>query len=127
MKSPWRQIGSLDPDADYVALASSIPARRWRSTPALFRGSRAVADQLERTDGVLGYAMLAEPVRKRYATLSVWIDESAIRAFAASAPHQELMAALVDRMADTRFEQWSISGSDGCPTWPDALGRLGIR
>jgi heme-degrading monooxygenase HmoA len=127
MKSPWRQIGEMDPDADYIVLASSIPARRWRSTPALFRGSRAVTDQLERTEGVLGFALLAEPIRKRYATLSVWTGEPAIRAFAASAPHRELMAALVDQMADTRFEQWSIRGGDGCPTWPDALARLGIR
>ena len=124
MKSSWRQIRALDPDANYVVLASSIPARRWRSTLAMFRGSRAVADQLERTEGVVGFAMLAEPVRKRYATLSVWTGEPAIRAFAASTPHRELMAALADQMADTRFEQWSILGADGCPTWPDALARL---
>lgn len=127
MKSPWRQIRALDPDAHYIVLASSIPARRWRSTPALVRGSRAVVDQLERTEGVVGFAMLAEPVRKRYATLSVWTGEPAIRAFAASSPHRELMATLVDQMADTRFEQWPIRGADGCPTWTDALTRLGTR
>lgn len=124
MKSPWREIRPMEPDSDYVVLASSIPARQWRSTPRLFRGSRAVAAQLERTDGVVGFSMLARPLRRQYGTLSIWRDESSLRAFAQSPPHRELMSTLIDEMADTRFERWTIRGAQGRPRWREAMTRL---
>jgi heme-degrading monooxygenase HmoA len=67
-------------------LASSIPPRSVASTGRLFRGSRAVRRQLLATDGVRGFSMLAEPLRKHYATLSVWRDEVALEAFSRAHP-----------------------------------------
>jgi hypothetical protein len=116
---------ALDPDAEYVVLASSIPPKRMASTWALFRGSRAVRQQLLRTDGVVGFSLLAEPLGKRYATLSVWRDEAALAAFAGGHPHRQLMAELAPAMGATTFVRWTMRGADGVPAWPDALARLG--
>jgi hypothetical protein len=66
-----RHLGDLEPGTDYLALASSIPPKNVASTWKLFRGSRSVRRQLLGSDGVLGFSMLAEPVGKHYATLSV--------------------------------------------------------
>jgi hypothetical protein len=125
MKSPWKALGTLDAGTEYLVLASSIPPKSMRSTWSMFRGSRVVRRQLSSTDGVIGFSMLAEPLRMRYATLSVWRDEPALSAFAGTSPHAQLMAELAPAMNEPRFVRWTISGSDGIPSWADALTRLG--
>ena len=124
VKSPWKAIAPIEPDATYLVLASSIPPKSVASTWKLFRGSRAVRRQLLSTDGVVGFSMLAEPLRKHYATLSVWRDEAALDAFAKAHPHDHLMSELRPAMGTTTFVRWTISGVDGRPSWDDALTRL---
>lgn len=124
MNSRWKTLGVLDADAEYLVLASSIPPKSLTSTWSMFRGSRVVRQQLLTTDGVLGFSMLAEPLRKKYATLSVWRNEEALDAFAGTHPHDRLMAQLKSSMNGPKFVRWTISGSDGTPSWADALDRL---
>jgi hypothetical protein len=125
VKSPWKSIGSLEPDREYVVLASSIPPLKLSSTWRMFRGASAVRTQLAGSDGVIGFSLLARPLRKQYATLSVWIDEGALTMFAGHSPHQELVTKLSPEMGPTKFVRWTIRGSDGPPSWDDALQRLG--
>jgi heme-degrading monooxygenase HmoA len=124
VKSPWKTTSVLDPDVEYVVLASSIPPKSIGSTWKLFRGSRAVRRQLLNTDGVMGFSMLAEPLRKHYATLSVWRDEAALDDFARARPHDQLVAALAPEMGETKFVRWTASGAAGRPSWKEALERL---
>ncbi len=124
MKSPWKSFAELDADTEYLVLASSIPARSLRSTPAMFTGSRKVSKQLAATDGVIGFALLAKPIAKDYSTLSVWRDQAALDAFSVAHPHDRMMAELAPLMGSTRFVTWSITGADGLPTWQQALDRL---
>lgn len=124
MKSPWKSFGDLEPTVTYLVLASSIPAKSLRSTPAMFRGASRVRKQLASTDGVFGFSLLAEPLRKNYATLSVWRDQAALDTFAAANPHGEIMADLAPQMGETKFVTWTITGADGRPSWDDALARL---
>jgi quinol monooxygenase YgiN len=126
MKSPWKAVRELDADVEYLVLATSIPPKSYASTWALFKGSRTVRRQLLATDGVLGFSMLAEPFRKHYATLSVWRDEQALDAFAATDPHGRIMGELAAAMNAPQFIRWMISGSDGVPSGTDALNRLEI-
>ncbi len=125
MKSPWKSIKALEPNREYVVLASSIPPLSRSSTRRLFNGASAVRKQLASTEGVVGFSLLARPLRKQYATLSIWVDERALTAFADESPHRELMADLSPEMGATKFVRWTISGSDGPPSWSDALRRLG--
>jgi hypothetical protein len=124
MKSRWKTVTELDPEAEYLVLASSIPPKSVTSTWKLFRGSRAVRRQLLASDGVIGFSMLAEPLRKHYATLSIWRDAAALDAFARAHPHDRLMADLAPAMGHTRFVRWTIRGTDGPPSWENALERL---
>ena len=73
MKSPWKWSSTVEPEREYLVLASSIPPRSRRSTFQLFRGARTVRKQLAITDGVIGFSLLARPLAKQYATLSVWL------------------------------------------------------
>jgi hypothetical protein len=124
VKSPWKSFGPLEPEREYLVLASSIPPRSLSSTWRMFRGASAVRRQLAQTDGIVGFTLLAEPLRKRYATLSVWTDDAALGAFAGTQPHHALMASLAPEMGPTKFVRWSIRGADGRPSWSDALARL---
>ena len=124
MKSRWKTLAEMEPAAEYVVLASAIPPKSIRSTRQLFNGSRAVRHQLLATDGVMGFAMLAEPLRRHYATLSVWRDAESLDAFGRSRPHDELMADLAGSMAPTTFVRWTIAGTEPLPTWNEALERL---
>lgn len=124
MKSPWKTLRPLDRDQDYLVLVSSIPPKSIRSTWKLFQGARAVRQQLAFADGVMGFSLLAEPFSKRYATLSVWVNEAALDSFATSLSHGQLMATLTPEMAETRFVRWTISGAAGLPSWDEAIERL---
>ena len=124
MKSPWKWSSPLEPERQYLVLASSIPPQSRRSTWSLFRGASAVRKQLVVTDGVIGFARLARPFVKQYATLSVWRDEDALAAFAKAEPHRRLMTKLSPEMGPTKFVRWTIRGVDGRPSWSDALQRL---
>jgi hypothetical protein len=125
MKSPWKSFLPLEPERGYLVLASSIPPRSLSSTWRMFRGAGAVRRQLAQTEGIVGFSLLAEPLRKRYATLSVWTDDAALTAFAGAQPHHDLMGSLAPEMGPTKFVRWTIRGADGRPSWPDALARLG--
>jgi quinol monooxygenase YgiN len=124
MRSKWKSLGPLEPGGEYLVLASSIPPKSLRSTGRLFRGARAVGKQLDGPDGAMGYSMLAEPLHRRYATLSVWRDEAALQAFAGTEPHKRLMSELAPDMGETRFVRWTIPGGQGAPSWEQALQRL---
>ena len=125
MKSPWKSFDNLEPGHEYVVLASSIPPRSRSSTRRLFQGARAVRKQMASTQGVIGFSLLARPLRKQYVTLSVWVDEGALAAFVESSPHHELMAGLSPEMGETKFVRWMINGCQGRPSWHDALRQLG--
>ena len=125
MKSRWKSMKAFEADREYLVFASSIPARRRSSTGRLFRGASAVRKQLSVTEGLVGFSLLARPWRKQYATLSVWVDEAALSAFGAASPHRELMAELAPEMDATKFVRWTMTGSEGRPSWRSALHRLG--
>ena len=91
----------------------------------LFRGASAVRKQLEGTDGLVGFSLLARPLRKQYATLSIWDDEAALAAFAGDQPHTRLMEDLAPEMGPTKFVRWTMTGSERRPTWAEAFRRLG--
>lgn len=80
--------------------------------------------QLARTEGLIGFSLLARPARKQYATLSLWVDDEALTAFAGGDPHRALRTDLAPLMGATKFARWRIKGSDGRPSWRDAMRRL---
>lgn len=125
MKSPWKSYGALEADQEYVVFASSIPPLRRSSTGRMFRGASTVRKQLSGCDGLIGFSLLARPWRKQYATVSVWTGEDALARFAGAQPHRDLMARLAPEMGPTKFVRWTIKGSDGRPSWSEALRRLG--
>ena len=125
MRSPWKKIRDVDSDAEYLVLASAIPTKSLRSTWRMFRGASAVRKQLASTEGIVGFSLLARPLRQAVRDTLVWSDQAALDAFVHASPHTELMGALGTEMGPTRFERWTITGSQQRPSWSEALRRLG--
>jgi heme-degrading monooxygenase HmoA len=121
---PWKSSATPDPNAEYLAMASSLPLRRLRATFRFFRFVRAIRQQLARSEGLIGYSLWAKPIAKRYWTLSVWRDEAALTAFMHASPHLEIMTKLRRDMNPTTFVRWTVRGSEAPVPWEDALLRL---
>lgn len=114
---PWVERQAIDPDREYLAMASRLPLKHYRSIPGFMRDTLAIRRQLAGTSGLAGYALNAELSRKRFWTFSVWADQESLDAFAASDPHRRIIGRLGPLMGETRFEFFGISGSQLPMTW----------
>lgn len=120
---PWTKREEIAPDKTYVAMASRLPLRHYRSIPGFLRDTMAIRRQLAAADGLVGYALNAQPARKTFWTFSVWADRESLDAFATSEPHRRITARLADRMGATRFEFLTVAGSELPLGW-DEIARL---
>src|SRR5262245_671972 len=118
---PWRAIGEINPDDEYLAMASRLPLRHYRSIPGFLRDTLRIRKQLARADGLIGYSLDAQLTKKTFWTFSVWTDEQHLRAFASTDPHRTIIEGLRPLMDETRFEFFPIAGIDVPLSW-DALG-----
>jgi heme-degrading monooxygenase HmoA len=105
-------------------LATHLPLDSYLATPRFLRLVRSVQRQLSGTPGLVGYTLLAKPLKRQYWTLSMWDDESALQAFVGTKPHLDVMSTLSGDMGSTQFVRWQVRGAEAHPTWPDALARL---
>ncbi len=120
---PWKSLAPVAPEREYLALLSFLPLRHgWRVPWFLIHTGRITA-QLRQTRGLVGYSLLARPLRKNFWTLSVWEDEAALRAFVAAGAHGVAMRAMTPHMGATRFIRWKVRGANVPPKWHDALDR----
>lgn len=124
MRTPWKTLSPLDEDRRYIVVATELVPKSRRSTGRLFRGARNASAQMARSQGVVGFATLAQPLRKRYQSISVWESEADIDAFARSGEHHELVRALANELESVTTTRWWISGNEGRPTWEIAARRL---
>ncbi len=121
---PWRRTATVDPDAEYLLMAGRLPLRSITKVPWFLGLTASVVRQLERTDGLVGYSLRAQPFARTFWTLSAWTDARALAAFVAEMPHQRVMAKLGPHMGPTRFTTWTAPGSALPTTWDVAIGHL---
>jgi heme-degrading monooxygenase HmoA len=117
---PWVQRENIDPTVTYQAMASYLPLKRHRSIPGFLADALAIRLQLERTEGLVGYALDAELTSKTFWTFSVWKSQADLDAFARSDPHRKIIQRLRPRMDESRFAFFSLSG-DTLPATRDEM------
>jgi hypothetical protein len=105
-------------------MASRLPLLSYRKIPHFLWLTLAVARQLERTSGLVGYTLLAQPGRRTFWTLSAWTDRQHLDAFVAAMPHLAVMARLRPHMGPTRFTTWTANGAALPVGWAEAIERL---
>jgi hypothetical protein len=124
---PWTARAEMEPGTGYLVMASHLPLNRLTATVRFFRAVSAVRKQLTTADGLVGYTLRAKPLARDYWTLSVWTDDTALRAFMRTPPHVQLMTSLKPFMGPTKFVTWTITAADGRPSFDGALEHLASR
>ena len=121
---PWLERQPIDPQREYVAMASRLPLKSYGSVPGFLRDTMQIRSQLAQTSGLVGYTLNAGLARKTFLTFSVWEDQASLDRFAESEPHRSIIARLRPRMNPTKFEFFPISGTDLPLTWEQITARL---
>ncbi len=123
---PWRSFREAEAAREYVVLLSLLQLKHGWRIPGLLRHTVRVMGQLQLTEGLVGYTLFAQPLAKRFWTLSVWKDEAALARFVHAQPHARTMELMTPRLRLTRFVRWRVKGSELPPSWGDALERFQI-
>jgi|ERR1700730_10943615 len=120
----WISFTHANPDTEYLALVSYLPRKGFLSIFGFLSETRAIQEQLESSEGLIGYSLRTQLIGKDAWTVSVWRDEEALVSFVRKSPHIDTMRNLKPRMGRTKFVRWKITGSEVPPKWDDALRRL---
>jgi hypothetical protein len=118
---PWVKVRAADPDVEYVVMASRLPLRAYRFVPGFLRDTLRIRRQLAEADGLVGYALNAQLARKTFWTFSVWRDRTSLGAFAGADPHREIIGRLRPRMSESRFEFFTLRGSEIPTKWDQMM------
>jgi len=108
---PWVEGHRVDPDREYLAMASRLRLKSYRSIPGFMLATLEIRKQLAKTPGLVGYALNAELMRKTFWTFSVWDDRASLDAFAAADPHRRIISGLQPQMSKTNFTFFPLAGS----------------
>ncbi len=85
--------------------------RRLRDVPSFFRTSLAIRRQTMHSPGARSLMLRAQPLARRFTTVSWWDDEAAVRSFVRTDPHRSAMRRWGPQMLD--FTNRSFPGTPG--------------
>jgi hypothetical protein len=102
----WKSFGRAEPERQYLVLLSFLPLKHGWRVPWFLLHTVRIMNQLKRSRG-LGYSLLAQPLAKRFWTLSAWEDESALGGFVQAQPHVRTMDVMARHMDKTKFVRWT--------------------
>jgi heme-degrading monooxygenase HmoA len=123
---PWRSFGRAQSEKEYVVLLTFLPLQHGWKLPWFLLYTARVMKQLRTAKGLIGYSMLAKPLRKRFWTLSAWEDDASLNRFVHARPHKDIMTLMSPHMGKTEFVRWSVKAVEIPPSWNDALRRAGM-
>jgi hypothetical protein len=117
---PWTApVTGAGPGVVYV---THLHLRRLRDVPAFLRTSMAIRRQAMHSAGARSLSLRAQPLARRFTTVSWWDDEAAVRAFVRADPHRAAMRRWGPEMLD--FSNRAFPGEPGsAPTVARALAR----
>jgi hypothetical protein len=123
--SPWKAFGEPDADSSYLVILTHLPVRQLWNLPRFLNYTRKIRGQLEaRPEGLVGYSLLAQPLRSDYWTLSAWEGPAALGRFLREDPHREAMVELPKTLSEFKTWRWKATGTALPPSWDDALTRI---
>jgi len=121
---PWTPLADVEPDREYVVMATRFLLSRHRHIPAFVRSTHALWPRLTRSDGLLGYSLEGDLTRRTFCTLSLWRDGDAVNAFVRSEPHALVVAQTRPWMAGSTFVTWTVRGAQLPVHWEQVRERF---
>ena len=105
-----------------VVYVTHLHLRRLRDVPAFLRDSRAIRAQTIDSPGARSMWLRAQPLARRFTTVSWWDDEPSARAFVRTDPHRAAMKRWRPEMQD--FSNRAFPGTEGvAPTESESVAR----
>src|SRR5207249_12219868 len=99
----WKFFKDADEAREYVVLLSYLPLKKFRTIPKFLRATSKIEKQLSESQGIIGYSLHAELLKKKVWTLSGWEDRKSLVAFAAHLRDSKTMIDLAYAMSRTEF------------------------
>jgi len=109
-----RVVSDQEAGAEVLCVATVLELRGWRYLLPFMRLSGRVFTQLDETPGLLRWAVLAEPWRKRFYTFTAWKDRASMAAFINAGAHAEAVTMMrVWGSPNSAFSEWTSSELPG--------------
>jgi len=124
MKRAWASITEVPGGTEVTIMASRLPLRRYRHVPRFLRATSRIRKQLADSEGLVGYALDAQLVRKTFWTVSAWVGRDELRRFDRADPHRAETAAIKPMMEPTTFVFWSGRAGDLPVHWSEVRARV---
>ncbi len=121
---PWTATAPIDPDANYLVIATRFAVLRRRDLPGVVAATTGLWSRFGDTDGLIGYSLSARPVRGTLATLSAWRDHDTMLAFVRGPAHGEVVDHTRARLRESTFTSWRATGAELPADWRTADHRL---
>lgn len=96
--------------------------RRLRDVPGFLRDSMAIRKQVMASPGARCLRMRAQPLARRFHTVSWWDDEAALREFVRTDPHRTAIRRWAAEMVE--FSSRGYPGTGAAPTVAEALAHV---
>lgn len=126
-KLPWASVHEVDPDTEVTVMGSRLPLRRYRHIPRFMAATLRIRRQLARSEGLVGYALDAQLLRKTFWTVSAWTDQAALRRFDRAEPHRGATRAIRPDMKPSTFVFWTGRAADLPVAWDEVHRRVAER
>lgn len=126
-KLPWAEIEPVPPETEVTVMASRLPLRRFRHVPGFLAATLRIRRQLARAEGLVGYALDAQLLRKTFWTVSAWTDRDRLYRFNRSDPHRSDVSTIRPRMDPSTFVFWTVRASDLPISWREVRRRLAAQ
>jgi hypothetical protein len=102
--------------------ATCFRLRSIRFLPFFMLHANRTITQIRKADGFVAGAVQRD-ADLAFWTVTVWRDEHAMRAYAASGAHRKAMPHLAEWAGEASVGHWRQPGSD-LPDWPEAVRRM---
>jgi hypothetical protein len=121
---PWISVSEPAATSEVVVMASRFRVRGYRHVLPFFVDAMRVLAQMRKADGAVGVSLVAQPMRREFATLSAWRDRAALDAAVRGEPHLSVMRRQRAAMAFSTFRFWTTPAASLPLTWEEAGRRL---
>jgi len=121
---PWKVAETPVAGNRYLALISYLPLKHFRAVPKFFQCTFEIQRQLRTSPGLIGYSLEAQPVARKFWTLSVWRDQQSLMDFVGRVPHSRIMQELAPHLGKSRFVRWTVESQEIPLDWNSAKARI---
>ena len=123
-KLSWVTVREPDPDREYVLMLTYLPLKKFRMIQRFRRYTRSIEADLQRSEGIVGFGIVSQVLRRRFWTLSAWDDDTSLMNFVYQLPHNEAIQELKGDLREFKRVRWTAHGSELPPDWEEARTRL---